>query len=85
MLYYYSVSVLRKAGEVRYTCFIQYRTVFRWEDVTVVFSLLVNVRVIILSPRWVCYDTVLVTPLVTVTPVDVCHTLNLVTLVVTVC
>ena len=49
------------------------------------FSLLVNVRVIILSPRWVCYDTVLVTPLVTVTPVDVCHTLKLVTLVVTVC
>ena len=51
MLYYYSVSVLRKAGEVKYTCVIQYRTVFRWKDVTVVFSLLVNVRVIILSPR----------------------------------
>ena len=85
MLYYYSVSVLHKAGEVKYTCFIQYRTVYRWKGVTVVFSLLVDVRVIIQSPRWVCYDRVLITLFVTVTPVGVCHILSLVTLVVTVC
>ena len=49
------------------------------------FSLLIDVRVIIQSPRWVCYDRVLVTLFVTVTPVGVCHILSLVTLVVTVC